>query len=118
MHCHMAATGMGSFMQRNFPIQLVSNTQKGDEIHRYNIAGPLCTPGDVIGRHVLLPKAAVGDFIMVKNTGAYGATASPGRFLSHGFPAEVLLNEKMHYLLRRRETVQDILATQIGLPME
>jgi diaminopimelate decarboxylase len=40
---------------------------------------------------VTLPRAGVGDLIVLYQAGAYGLTASPTAFLSHPAPAEVLL---------------------------
>jgi diaminopimelate decarboxylase len=115
LNCHMAATGIGSFVRRNFPIHLIKqNTVRNDE-QEYNITGPLCTPGDVMAKKIKMLAVEPGDFIVIKNSGAYGSSASPGRFLSHGFPAEVLIHNKKFSLLKRRETVDDILSTQFAL---
>jgi diaminopimelate decarboxylase len=115
MNCHMAATGIGSFMRRNFPISMLAqkNTLAQEQnLVTYNITGPLCTPGDLIAKQVQLPATHVGDLILIHFAGAYGASASPGRFLSHGYPAEVLCAANQFYLLKRRETSADILLTQ------
>jgi diaminopimelate decarboxylase len=55
------------------------------------LVGPLCTPGDVLGREVELPGLAPGDVIAVPNTGAYGLTASLPAFLSRPAPLEVVV---------------------------
>lgn len=115
MHCHMAAAGVGSFVQRNFPVEFVSQNMISDEKIKYQIAGPLCTPGDILLKDVLMPKANIGDFIVIKNSGAYGLTGSMTRFLSHGSPAEVFYYKNDLHLIRRRESSDDILATQFNL---
>ncbi|WJH31568.1 hypothetical protein N6H13_14140 [Paenibacillus sp. CC-CFT742] len=90
-NCHMAAVGIGSFVKRNFP--MASLTRYGESpVAEYNITGPLCTPNDVIGKRVNLPYVAQGDLIGVFHSGAYGPTASPTHFLSHGSPAEVMVS--------------------------
>ncbi|PZG48854.1 decarboxylase [Spongiactinospora gelatinilytica] len=53
------------------------------------IVGPLCTPGDVIGREVEMPPVEPGDLIAVPNTGAYGVTSSLLMFLGRPAPMEV-----------------------------
>ena len=113
-NCHMAAVGVGGLIKRNFPISLLSKKISGntEEPIKYNITGPLCTPGDLIGKHVALPKANIGDFVMVHHSGAYGPTASPTLFLSHGFPNEVLVKKQKSYLIREAQNSQDILAKQ------
>ncbi|MFI8193386.1 type III PLP-dependent enzyme [Streptomyces sp. NPDC085946] len=55
------------------------------------LAGPLCTPGDVLGRNVTVPAGlAPGDLLAVPNTGAYGPTASLLMFLGRPSPVEVV----------------------------
>jgi diaminopimelate decarboxylase len=53
--------------------------------------GPLCTPLDVLAGRMELAEAAPGDLVVVFQSGAYGATASPQRFLSHPECIEVLV---------------------------
>ena len=56
-----------------------------------NIVGPLCTPLDILADKVQLPKAEIGDFVAVYQSGAYGYTASPHQFLSQPECVEVIL---------------------------
>ncbi|MEU5547322.1 type III PLP-dependent enzyme [Streptomyces sioyaensis] len=58
-----------------------------------SLVGPLCTPGDVLGRQVELPRLRVGDLLTIPNAGAYGPTASLLMFLGRPAPAEVLLRD-------------------------
>ncbi|KJE21276.1 diaminopimelate decarboxylase [Frankia torreyi] len=53
------------------------------------LAGPLCTPGDTLGRNVDLPPLHVGDLVTIPNVGAYGLTASLLAFLGRPAPGEV-----------------------------
>ena len=50
---------------------------------------------------------------MVRASGAYGPTSSPGLFHSHGFPAEVLLYQNQAYQIRRKDTSKDLMDMQI-----
>jgi diaminopimelate decarboxylase len=52
----------------------------------------------------------------VRRSGAYGPSASPVYFLSHGHPAEVVVLRGRSYLVRRRDTVDDVLAKQSTHP--
>jgi diaminopimelate decarboxylase len=116
-HHHMAAVGIGSFVKRNFPIELLSRRPARDApAGPWNIAGPLCTPNDTVAKGVRLPELAVGDLIGVGRSGAYGPSASPGYFLSHGYPAEVVVMRDRSYLVRHRDTVDDVLAKQSTHP--
>ncbi|TDB78102.1 alanine racemase [Micromonospora sp. KC723] len=108
---HMAAVGIGSFVKRNFPIR--SLTRPADPpVRLYTVTGPLCTPNDVIGKQVALPEVRPGDLIGVERSGAYGPSASPVLFLSHGHPAEVLVLDGVAHLVRRADTVEDLLRPQ------
>ncbi|XVS66463.1 alanine racemase [Actinosynnema sp. CA-299493] len=55
------------------------------------LTGPLCTPGDLLGRDLTLPELAVGDVVTIPNAGAYGLTASLLRFLGRQAAAEVVV---------------------------
>ncbi|MFF7725828.1 diaminopimelate decarboxylase [Streptomyces sp. NPDC008001] len=110
-HHHMAAVGVGSFVRRNFPIRVLNRLGQPTTA-RYTVTGPLCTPNDVLGKRVELPVVRPGDLLGVACSGAYGPTASPGRFLSHGYPAEVLVHQGRAHLVRRRDTVEDLLSPQ------
>ncbi|MEO3977547.1 phosphopantetheine-binding protein [Streptomyces sp. CAU 1734] len=56
------------------------------------LAGPLCTPADVLARSAALPGVRSGDLLSFPNVGAYGLSASLLGFLGHPAPAEVLLD--------------------------
>ncbi|WP_407288464.1 type III PLP-dependent enzyme [Streptomyces sp. BP-8] len=114
-HHHMAAVGVGSFVKRNFPMRALTRPAGGEQ--PYTVTGPLCTPNDVLGKNVLLPPLEPGDLIGVERSGAYGPSASPGLFLSHGFPAEVMVRAGRAHLVRVRDTVEDLLSRQRLIPM-
>jgi diaminopimelate decarboxylase len=87
---HLAACGMlGAVIRRNWRILNLSNPDAAP--HRYTLVGPLCTSIDVLASNIDLPEVRVGDVIAVENSGAYGLTASPTRFISHPEPAEWLV---------------------------
>ncbi|MER5521312.1 type III PLP-dependent enzyme [Streptomyces sp. NPDC002763] len=113
-HHHMAAVGLGSFVRRNFPIQVLDRAGRPDlpNAGQYTVTGPLCTPHDVLGKRVALPAVRPGDLLGVGLSGAYGPTASPGHFLGHGYPAEVLVHSGQAHLVRRRDTAEDLLSPQ------
>ncbi len=114
-HHHMAAVGVGSFVKRNFPMRALTRPAGGEQ--PYTVTGPLCTPNDVLGKNVLLPPLEPGDLIGVERSGAYGPSASPGLFLSHGFPAEVMVRAGRAHLVRVRDTVEDLLSRQRLVPL-
>jgi len=88
---HLAAFGMmGTVIRRNWRLANLSNP--AGEARPYTLVGPLCTSIDVLATEVSLPAVRLGDVIAVENSGAYGLTASPTRFISHPEPAELLLD--------------------------
>lgn len=91
MHHHLALSGnLGQVIRKNYPVYIADQADTAaTEI--VNIHGPLCTPLDILGHKIALPRAKVGDLIVVTQSGAYGSSASPVNFLSHPRPAEVLL---------------------------
>ncbi|HEY4023715.1 MAG TPA: type III PLP-dependent enzyme [Pseudonocardiaceae bacterium] len=109
-HHHMAAVGIGSFVKRNFPIALLS--REGGEPEPWQVTGPLCTPNDTLCKNAMLPPLRVGDLLGVRRSGAYGPTASPVLFLSHGYPAEVLVHNGIPHLVHTRDQPEDLLRGQ------
>jgi diaminopimelate decarboxylase len=82
------------------------------------VAGPLCESGDVFtqgeGGVVLtreLPEAQVGDLLVLHDAGAYGASMS-SNYNSRPLAAEVLVDGNAHRLIRRRQTVDELLALE------
>ena len=91
LHHHLANSGnFGQVIRKNYPVVL-AHCLNSEETETVEIVGPLCTPLDVLGTKLTLPKAEVGDYIVVLQSGAYGATASPQQFLSHPQVVEVML---------------------------
>ncbi|NTJ35936.1 type III PLP-dependent enzyme [Agrobacterium rhizogenes] len=84
---HLAAAGMlGSVLRRNWQIENLSNPT--GETKTVTLAGPLCTSFDLLARQIELSDVRVGDVLAIKNSGAYGLTASPFHFISHPKPRE------------------------------
>ena len=91
LHHHLAASGnFGQILRKNYPV-VIGNKVHGTARERASVVGPLCTPLDLLGEGMDLAMAEEGDLVVVLQSGAYGLTASPLRFLSHPAPAEVFL---------------------------
>ncbi|WP_228720665.1 pyridoxal-dependent decarboxylase, exosortase A system-associated [Nitrogeniibacter mangrovi] len=91
LHHHLSASGnFGQVIRKNYPVA-IGNRMSDTELELANVVGPLCTPLDILGDRMLLPKARPGDLVVVYQSGAYGATASPQRFLGHPAVTEVLV---------------------------
>lgn len=91
LHHHLAATGnFGQVLRRNYPV-VVGSRMAAADVETQSVVGCLCTPIDLLADRVELPRAEVGDLVVIFQSGAYGASASPHGFLGHGGPAEVLV---------------------------
>lgn len=66
-------------------------TESGECVQSASLVGPLCTPGDILGREIDLPALAPGDLVTIPNAGAYGPTASLLMFLGRPAPTEVVV---------------------------
>ena len=90
LHHHLAASGnFGQALRRNYPITI--GNRLGEPTETVSVVGPLCTPLDVLAKDMDLPKAEIGDLLVVFQSGAYGYSASPLEFLSHPKPRQVLV---------------------------
>ena len=91
LHHHLAASGnFGQVIRKNYPV-VVGNRVQDTRRELASVVGPLCTPLDLLADRMDLPEAREGDLVVVLQSGAYGASASPQGFLSHPAPAEVLV---------------------------
>ncbi|TDP64017.1 diaminopimelate decarboxylase [Roseateles toxinivorans] len=82
------------------------------------VAGPLCESGDVFTQeeggvvtHRDLPAPAVGDLLVFHDTGAYGASMS-SNYNSRPLCAELLVDGGKTRVIRRRQTIQELLALE------
>lgn len=86
---HLAACGMmGSVFRRNW--RYLNLTNPDGAVSAYTLVGPLCTTIDRLAVDVALPELRVGDLIAIEQSGAYGMTASPSKFISHPEPREIV----------------------------
>jgi diaminopimelate decarboxylase len=91
MHHQLAASGnLGQVIKRNYPVA-IGGRDPEDAPETQTVVGCLCTPLDVLARDARLPRAEVGELVVVRQAGAYGLTASPTAFLGHERPVEVLV---------------------------
>jgi diaminopimelate decarboxylase len=77
----------------------------------WDVVGPICESSDVFGRDRELPDLQVNDVVALLDTGAYGAVMASNynrRFLA----PEVLVEETQWKVIRRRQTIDDVLALE------
>ena len=86
---HLAAASMmGTVIPRNWVFYNITNPD--GVVAAHTLTGPLCTSIDRLAVAADLPEVRVGDVLAIAMSGAYGLTASPGRFISHPEPREVV----------------------------
>ncbi len=83
------------------------------------VAGPLCESGDVFTQQEggkvetrALPQVVPGDYLVLHDTGAYGASMS-SNYNSRPLLPEVLFDKGEARLIRRRQTIQELLALEL-----
>lgn len=89
---------------------IVPLRQRADLAKAYDIVGPVCETGDFLGkdRHMNL---APGDVLAVRSAGAYGFTMS-SNYNSRPRAAEILVDDDRAHLIRKRETVDSLFASE------
>jgi diaminopimelate decarboxylase len=88
---HLSASGnFGQVIRKNYPVT-IGNRAAAAEREIASVVGPLCTPLDLLADRMELPVAQVGDLVVLFQSGAYGASASPQAFLGHPPCIEVLV---------------------------
>jgi diaminopimelate decarboxylase len=81
------------------------------EPRTYEIVGPVCETSDVVGRDRLLPRLEVGDLLAIRDAGAYGS-AMASNYNRRPLPAEVLVDDGRWRVVRRRQTIDDMLRNE------
>jgi len=76
-----------------------------------DIVGPLCESSDTLGRNRTVPRPSVGDLYAVLDTGAYGSVMA-SNYNRRMLPAEVLVENGRARVIRRRQTLDDVLALE------
>lgn len=91
--------------------QIVPAERNNSESEIVDIVGPVCESGDFFARDRGLPYVEQGDLIAILDAGAYGMSLA-SNYNSRPRPAEVLVNGKSATLIRRRETISDLLRAE------
>ncbi|PWJ57161.1 diaminopimelate decarboxylase [Dyadobacter jejuensis] len=91
---------------------LNTSNPSGPEKH-YNVVGYICET-DTFASDRVLPEVRQNDILAFMNAGAYGITMS-SNYNARFRPAEVLVDHGQASLIKRRETLEDLLRTQMGL---
>jgi diaminopimelate decarboxylase len=91
---------------------IIPCSRSGEEIiYEYDIAGPICESGDILGRNRKLFELKEHDLLAILDAGAYGYVMSSS-YNSRPRPAEILINNGDTFLIRKAETIDELLASQ------
>ena len=89
----------------------VVRSQSAVDLQKFDIVGPVCETGDFLARDCELPALSEGDLLAVLDAGAYGMSLA-SNYNSRPRPAEVLVEGRKTKLIRRRETIRDLLIAE------
>ena len=73
-----------------------------------DVVGPVCESGDFFARDRQLPRTEEGDLLALLDSGAYGMSLS-SNYNTRPRPAEILVDGKSAKVIRKRETIRDLL---------
>jgi diaminopimelate decarboxylase len=73
-----------------------------------DVVGPICESGDFFAKDREIPRPEPGDLLAVMSAGAYGFTMA-SNYNSHPRPPEVLVDGDKFYVVRRRESLEDLI---------
>jgi diaminopimelate decarboxylase len=77
-----------------------------------DVVGPLCESSDTLGKDRTFPRPEVGDLFAVLDAGAYGSVMA-SNYNRRTLPPEVLVRAGRASLIRRRQTIDDMLALEL-----
>ncbi len=88
--------------------EIVPVVRRSEEIEKTDVAGPICESGDFFAHDRDLPVVQEGELLAILDAGAYGASLG-SNYNSRSKPAEVLVDGSKVRVIRRRETLEDLL---------
>jgi diaminopimelate decarboxylase len=94
------------------PITQIARRNGSANSKRVDVVGPVCETGDCFLHDWPLGEVKGGDVLALWAAGAYGMSQT-SNYNGRCRPAEVLVNGKRFRTIRRRETQQDLLRTQL-----
>jgi diaminopimelate decarboxylase len=77
-----------------------------------DIVGPVCESGDFLAKNRTLPRVEAGDLLAVHTAGAYGFVMA-SNYNSRPRVAEILVEGAAHRVVRRRETLEDLVRGEL-----
>jgi len=82
--------------------------QKGREPYVADVVGPICESGDYIAKERVIPELKRGELVAVMSSGAYSFSMS-SNYNSRPRVPEVLVKDGQFFIIKRRETYEDLI---------
>jgi diaminopimelate decarboxylase len=89
--------------------------ERSDETIVADVVGPICESGDFFAKDREITRPQRGDLLAVMSAGAYGFTMA-SNYNSHPKPPEILVDGDRYYVIRKRETFDDLINGEV-IPM-
>jgi diaminopimelate decarboxylase len=89
--------------------------EKGREETIVDVVGPICETGDFLARDRILSLPKPGEFLAVRNAGAYGFSMA-SNYNARPRPPEVMVERNMVHLIRERERYEDLVRGEVIPP--
>jgi len=96
-------------------IQRVHEASADEGLEEVEVVGPICESGDFLAHRRLLPPIKAGDLLAVMSAGAYGFAMS-SNYNSRPRAPELLVDKHEVHLVRRRETIGDLMRQEAMPP--
>jgi diaminopimelate decarboxylase len=95
--------------------EIVPVTRKGGAVIPSDVVGPICESGDYFCKDRPLPKVGEGDYLALLSTGAYGFVMA-SNYNTRSLAAEVLVNGRRSAVVRKRQPIREIWASESVAP--
>ncbi|AWD32768.1 Diaminopimelate decarboxylase [Candidatus Kinetoplastibacterium sorsogonicusi] len=90
---------------------------KNNNKQYYDIVGPVCESADWIAKNRLLSSLKEGDLIAIESAGAYCMTMA-SNYNSRPKAAEIIVDKDKYYIIRQRESIEEIIQKELLIPIE
>lgn len=83
-------------------------SHKGRNKNAYDVVGPICESGDTFAKQRTLSETRKGELVVLESAGAYGFSMA-SNYNSRPLPAEILVDGNKTALIRKRQTLTDMI---------
>jgi len=94
------------------PVEDSSSTMSKNKTEKMDIVGPVCESGDFFAQDREMPELRAGDLLAVMSAGAYGFVMA-SNYNSRPLPAEALVRGDKLALIRKRQTIDDLMRDEV-----